>query len=260
MDPRVNSSGSGSSLVLLHANGGDHHDFDAVASPLEASGWRVTTIDWPGHGDSPRCQPETAVGFADLLPALLDQLGGRHVLLGNSVGGFAALHTAAHRPDKVAGLVLVSPGGFTPRWIGTTLACRLIGSGAVAPYAYRRLPRVYLRDRNLWVTQAIERAGNASRSTERVEVYGRVWRSFTDPSHDARPLAATVRCPTVLAWGTRDPILPWQLDGRRARAAFPDAETVTFAGAGHQPFIERPEEFLERLTPFLSRLHSDANR
>ena len=79
------SHGSGPSLVLLHANGGDHRDFAAVIPGLVASGWRVTTVDWPGHGRSPRSEPETAVGFGELLARILDDLGGEHVLLGLSL-------------------------------------------------------------------------------------------------------------------------------------------------------------------------------
>lgn len=248
--------GAGPSLVLLHANGGDRRDFAAIAPRLSESGWRVTSADWPGHGRSPRSIPETAVGFGHRLIEFLEGLGGRHVLLGNSVGGFAALLAAAHAPDLVAGLMLVSPGGFTPSWPGTNLACRIIGSAAVAPGAYRTLPRLYLRDRNPEVDAAIRRADEASRSAENVEVYSSVWRSFADPEHDGRALAAGVRCPTLLGWGTRDPILPWLIDGRRARKALPEAEIVTFDGAGHQPFIERPLEFVDRTMPFLSRLRT----
>ena len=71
-----------------------------------------------------------------------------------------------------------------------------------------------------------------------------------------RRTGAAVRCPTLLTWGTRDPVLPWHLDGRRARAALPHAQTVTLQGAGHQPFIERPAEFLSRTAPFLAALHT----
>lgn len=255
-DIHTESTGTGPSLVLLHANGGDRRDFAAITPGLVRSGWRVTTLDWPGHGQSPRSAPETAWGFGDLLADVLDGLGGRHVLLGNSVGGFAALRAAAHAPDLVSGLLLVSPGGFTPHWPATTLACRAIASAAVAPRAYRTLPRLYLRGRSPAVSAAIERAREASRSPAGVAVYSSLWRSFADPEHDARSLAAGVRCPALLAWGTRDPILPWRIDGRRARAALPDAEVVSFDGAGHQPYIERPGEFLDRTESFLSRLRA----
>ena len=248
--------GSGPSLVLLHANGGDHRDFAAIAPRLAESGWRVTSLDWPGHGRSPRTGSETAVGFGTLLVDVLEGIGGRHVLLGNSVGGFAALHAAAQAPDLVGGLVLVSPGGFTPRWPGMAAVCRTISSPVVAPRAYRTLPRLYLRDRNPAVSAAIARAEKASRSADSAEVFASLWRSFADLDHDARPLADGVCCPVLLAWGTRDPILPWRIDGRRARAALTDAEIVTFEGAGHQPFIERPEEFLDRTASFLSRLRT----
>lgn len=87
-DLHLTSTGDGPSLVLLHANGGDHRDFESVVGDLAKSGWRVTTVDWPGHGSSPRHDPESAVGFGVLLGRLLDSLGGTHVLLGNSVGGF----------------------------------------------------------------------------------------------------------------------------------------------------------------------------
>lgn len=256
----IDSQGSGPSLVLLHANGGDHRDFAAVVPGLVDSGWRVTTLDWPGHGRTPRRCPETAVGFGELLAQTLDDLGGEHVLLGNSVGGFAALYAAAHRPDRVAAQILVSPGGFSPRWIGTTLACRAFGSRRMAPAVYRNLPRLYLRDRNPYVRAAIERADEASRSPERAEVYASLWRSFTDPDHDGRTLAGAVRCPTLLVWGTRDPVIPWQLDGRRAHTALPHAQTVTFRGAGHQPFIERPDEFLAATAPFLAGLQASVSR
>jgi pimeloyl-ACP methyl ester carboxylesterase len=248
--------GGGPSLVLLHANGGDRRDFGAIAPRLAEAGWQVTSLDWPGHGLSARSAPETAVGFGDHLIDVLEGLGGRHVLLGNSVGGFAALRAAAHAPDLVGGLMLVSPGGFTPRWLGTTLACRLVGSAVVAPRAYRTLPRLYLRDSGPEVSAAIARATQASRSAPNAQVYANVWRSFADPEHDGRALAEGVQCPVLLGWGTRDPILPWLIDGRRARAALPDAEVVTFAGAGHQPFIERPAEFLDRTAAFLSRLRT----
>jgi pimeloyl-ACP methyl ester carboxylesterase len=111
----VHVSGRGPAVVLLHANGGSHHDFDAVVGTISRHA-TVFAVDWPGHGDSASAPAPTACGFADLLPGVLDHLGaGPYTLIGNSVGGFAALRTAARRPDLVDRLVLVDPGGFTPR-------------------------------------------------------------------------------------------------------------------------------------------------
>jgi alpha-beta hydrolase superfamily lysophospholipase len=43
--------GEGPPVVLLHATLHEHRDFDAVAGPLAAAGYRVLAVDWPGHGN-----------------------------------------------------------------------------------------------------------------------------------------------------------------------------------------------------------------
>ena len=143
----VHSAGSGPPVVLLHANGGSHHDFDALIESL-AMHASVYAVDWPGHGDSGTGAEPGACAFADLLPPILEGLGrGPYTLVGNSVGGFAAIRTAARHPHLVRNLVLVNPGGFTPRWPTTFIACRLFGWERFAPIAMRLLPRLYLRRR-----------------------------------------------------------------------------------------------------------------
>jgi pimeloyl-ACP methyl ester carboxylesterase len=115
-DVAVHVGGAGSSIVLLHANGGSHQDFDAVIDTLSTNA-KVFAVDWPGHGESDGSQAPGACAFADLLPSLLENLNeGPYTLIGNSVGGFAAIKTAAERPDLVNQIVVVNPGGFTPRW------------------------------------------------------------------------------------------------------------------------------------------------
>ncbi|MEI6701811.1 MAG: alpha/beta fold hydrolase, partial [Actinomycetota bacterium] len=143
----VHRSGGGPALVLLHANGGDANDFKAIVDHLEHN-HTVFGVDWPGWGESEASEEPTALGYAELLPRILDQLpGGPFTLLGNSVGGFAAIRTAADRPDLVQSLVLIDPGGFTPNWFGTRLACLLIGSSPLAPWMMRVLPHFYLHRR-----------------------------------------------------------------------------------------------------------------
>jgi pimeloyl-ACP methyl ester carboxylesterase len=248
----VHTAGDGPAIVLLHANGGSHRDFDAVVGHM-AQGHLVHAVDWPGHGDSDPVADPTAREFAALLTDLLGALpGGPFLLVGNSVGGFAAIDAAAARPDLVRGLILVSPGGFTPRWPMTVAACRAIASGPVTPRAMRLLPRLYLRRRNEHVAAILDRARLGAQDPAAIATYASLWRSFTDPLHDAGVPAASIAAPTLLAWGRQDPVLLWHLDGRRARAAFPDATVASFA-CGHQPFAELPEQFLAKMEEFERR-------
>src|SRR6476660_4811509 len=106
--------GVGPPIVLLHATLHDHHDYDAVVDPL-ARHHRVLAVDWPHHGDATASgPPPDALACADALADLVDALDLRGmVLVGNSVGGFAATRLVLDRPEAVAGLVLVNTGGLS---------------------------------------------------------------------------------------------------------------------------------------------------
>ncbi len=109
--------GSGPTVLLLHATLHDGHDFDPIIDTL-ARRYRTVAVDWPGHGDSDPVDAALQPGaplFADVLEDVVDGLGvSRAVLIGNSVGGFAAARLAINRPALVAGLILVNSGGFVP--------------------------------------------------------------------------------------------------------------------------------------------------
>lgn len=129
--------GSGPTVLLLHATLHDRHDFDPILETL-ARRYRTIAVDWPGHGDSDpvdATMEPSAPLFADVLEDVVDDLGlTRAVLIGNSVGGFAAARLAINRPESVAGLVLVNTGGFVPLNPLSRTFCRILGT----PAAFRR--------------------------------------------------------------------------------------------------------------------------
>ncbi|MFF7474753.1 alpha/beta fold hydrolase [Streptomyces sp. NPDC008092] len=83
-----------------------------------SSHFRVVLPDQPGFGGSYRPTEADLEGRSitaitvDALFQALDSLGidGFH-LLGNSLGGAAAIAMAQQRPERVTGLVLMAPGG-----------------------------------------------------------------------------------------------------------------------------------------------------
>jgi pimeloyl-ACP methyl ester carboxylesterase len=99
-------------LVLLHKLGGWVADWRFVA-PALAQGRRVIAFDLPGHGDSrwqgPPPYIQSLGETAALLVGAFDELGIAQVdLIGNSLGGCAAVPLAAFWPERVRHLVLVS--------------------------------------------------------------------------------------------------------------------------------------------------------
>lgn len=257
---RVAMRGEGAPVVLLHANPGDGRDYAAVV-PALAGRFRTYTVDWPGYGGSP-APPEpaaaTAMAFAGILPDILAGLGLRRAaLIGNSVGGYAAARLAITDPDAVSALVLVNSGGFTRQTALTRAVIRLKGTETATRSLAGRLSRLYLRGRTPVVREMLARDAARRSDEASVAVEAAIWRSFTDADHDLRERAARITAPTLLVWGTRDPLLG--RDGGSARRAMPRA-TWHPLPTGHAPFAEDPEAFLTAVLPFLARAHPQAPR
>src|SRR5215468_10075683 len=106
-------SGAGAPIVCLHAIGHGAGDFSRLRTRLGRR-QRVIALDWPGQGRSGSdSAPPSAVRYAELLAGLLDTLGlERAVLIGNSIGGAAAIRYAATHPGRVRGLVIENAGGL----------------------------------------------------------------------------------------------------------------------------------------------------
>src|SRR6185436_13106650 len=100
-------------VVCLHAIGHGASDFAGVRAHLEDR-HRVLAIDWPNHGASADDATAPSVArYSAVLSGFLDRLGlDRPVLLGNSIGGAAAIRYAATHPERVRALVLENPGGL----------------------------------------------------------------------------------------------------------------------------------------------------
>jgi pimeloyl-ACP methyl ester carboxylesterase len=254
------SRGEGPPLLLLHANGLDRHAFDPVV-PALARAHRVVAIDWPGMGDSPTpAEPRatTAALLADVLEDVVAALdGGPPVLVGNSVGGFAATRLAARHPERVRALVLVDPGGFAAIDLAARVFCALKGNEAVTRAVERPFAAYYLARRTPAVRDILARVAVAHRDPAKVAVNAAIWRSFREPASDLRAEAPLVRCPTLLVWGRRDPIIRAHVEGRTAAALVPRAQLVEL-DTGHCPFAEDPDAFLAAVEPFLATLPASA--
>ena len=104
-------------VVFVHGLGGRAEQWAAL---LEAAGpaLRAVAFDLPGHGLSDRAAngdysiPATATAIG----AVVDALGlRRSILVAHSLGAAAAIEYAASHRQRVAGLLLVDPGGDQTR-------------------------------------------------------------------------------------------------------------------------------------------------
>jgi pimeloyl-ACP methyl ester carboxylesterase len=100
-------------LVCLHAIGHGSGDFEAMAEAMR-SRYRIVAPDWPGQGRSgPAAWAPGVQAYACLLQNFADALElPRFALVGNSVGGGAALRYAARHPQRVRAVVVANPAGL----------------------------------------------------------------------------------------------------------------------------------------------------
>jgi pimeloyl-ACP methyl ester carboxylesterase len=105
--------GEGTRVVLLHGLTATRRYVVMGSRALERAGHRVIAYDARGHGrSSPAPEPEeyTYPDLAEDLVAVLDDRGiDRAVLAGASMGAHTLLWLGLHAPERVAGLVVITP-------------------------------------------------------------------------------------------------------------------------------------------------------
>jgi pimeloyl-ACP methyl ester carboxylesterase len=110
-------AGEGIPVVLLHGLTATRRYVVHGSRALERSSHRVIAYDARGHGESSPAPEPVAYGYellAEDLEAVLDELEvERAVLAGASMGAHTALRLALTRPERVAGLALITPS-FDP--------------------------------------------------------------------------------------------------------------------------------------------------
>jgi pimeloyl-ACP methyl ester carboxylesterase len=115
------ADGDGTAVVLLHGLTASRRYVVMGSRSLERSGHRVIAYDARGHGESWPAGDRGAYGYVDLvadLEAVLDGFGlSSAVLAGASMGAHTILRLALLRPERVRGLVVITPG-YDPAEVG----------------------------------------------------------------------------------------------------------------------------------------------
>jgi pimeloyl-ACP methyl ester carboxylesterase len=256
----------GPPVVLLHGGGQTRHAWDGTARLLGAKGWRATTVDLRGHGDS----DWSATGdyglddFAADVRAVAAAQARPPALIGASLGGLSSLVAIADAPDPDAvasGLVLVD---VAPRLetVGITrIADFMLGhldgfasldevADAVAAYNPHR-PRptdlsglrknVRLRDDGRWYWHWDPQFLQGGRTDEP--------RSFTNEDR-LEAAARALRLPTLLVRGRQSDVLSEE-GARRLLTLTPHARYVDVGDAGHMVAGDRNDVFNDAVVAFL---------
>jgi pimeloyl-ACP methyl ester carboxylesterase len=231
-------------VVLGHGAGGNHAIwYQQVVAFAPHS--RVVTWDQRGFGNSTNrhelASPEAAT--RDLL-AILDHLGvERAHVVGQSMGGWAAMGLAIAHPERVQSLVLAD-----------TLAGIAIDGWWNAAAAIA--PRVGAFNHPALADDF------CVQHPERAHLYLEIGGLRRDPLADQTPLMlqlaktsyadeqlAALTVPALFIVGSEDEIFP-PATVAAAAARVPGSRVETIEGAGHSPYFEQPDAWNSLVTGF----------
>ncbi|WP_039794783.1 4,5:9,10-diseco-3-hydroxy-5,9,17-trioxoandrosta-1(10),2-diene-4-oate hydrolase [Nocardia araoensis] len=256
--------GAGPTIVLLHGGGPGASSWSNFARniPVLAEHFHVIAVDQPGYGrsDKPTEHPQYFVHSASALKDLLDHLEitSRVHLLGNSLGGGAAVRFALDYPDRAGKLILMGPGGLSTNLFAPdpTEGVKLLSKFNFEPTRenLEAFLRIMVFDQSLITEELIEERFASASTPEALAATRAMGKSFASADFEKGMLwrdAYKLRQPVLLIWGREDRVNP--LDGALvATKVIPRAQLHVFGGCGHWAQLEKFHEFNRLAIDFLA--------
>jgi 3-oxoadipate enol-lactonase len=224
-------------VVLLHAFPLDERMWEPQLESLRD--YEVATPRLYGRGAS----------LDDWAASLLEEEDGELVLVGASLGGYAALAMTKRAPERVRALALVgarAEADSPERRAGRAETISLIEGGGAEGLWENQRPKLLLEDAP---EAAVDRVRELvlARGTDELTEAVRALRDRADNSETF----ASFEGPSFVAVGEADPFFPpEEAESLSARARH--GRLRVFAGARHLPSLEQPDEFNAALANFLA--------
>ena len=257
----IRKRGTGPVIFLIHGSFASLHTWNAWEQQLSLSNTSIS-LDLPGHGlsgPSPT-QSYTTDDYENLIIELANVMKiDTFSIAGNSMGGNVAWKVALHNPDRVRKLILVDAAGFErysnghraeQPFIFTLLQSKLTSSllikitpkfifkmnlkqvyGDVSKIGEEDVTRFY---------RLMLREGNRLATVQRLR----------HPGRDLQDSIQFIKTPTLILWGENDKWIP-VAKAEKFHQAIANSVLRTFAGAGHIPMEEIPDETVKTVLNFL---------
>jgi len=253
-------------FILLHGFGASLFSWHEVTAPLAEYG-TVIAYDRPGFGLTERPMewdgesPYSQDSQVELVVGLMDALDVEQaILVGNSAGGTIAMLTALKYPQRVQSLILVDPavyaGGGAPAWVRPLLGTPQMGH--IGPLIARQLQsqgvefiKTAWHDPSKITPEILE----GYQKPLQVENWDKALWELTLASNESKlaDRLTEFNMPVLVITGDDDRIVPTEQSVRLADE-IPNAELVVIPQCGHLPHEERPNEFMQAVTNFLSEM------
>jgi pimeloyl-ACP methyl ester carboxylesterase len=244
--------------VLIHGYTDNARDWVPLV-PYLSKGLRLVLVDLRGHGQSSK--PEccyTRLDFAYDIKLLMDALGIKKAdIVGHSLGSIITQTFAEYWPERTSHVVLIaSTGGRPPN--APPKAPQFDFAAEI-----RKLKEPIEPDSPFMIAwwdspTPVDPEFIRRQRKDAAGIPLRVWLAVLDqglPDNayiDLQRTLPRLRAPTLLIWGSKDPIMEEPVR-QTLRDALPGAKVKIFEGLGHNPFWEDPRAVAETINTFLAR-------
>lgn len=261
-------------VILLHGLGATSASFLPMQWDL-ARDHHVFAIDFPGFGESDKpIRPLHAPYFAKWVAAWMDAVGiPRAHVIGNSMGGRAAIEMGLRFPDRVDRLVLLAPSlawrryRFAPRLVRfvrpemAALPMRMLHGVVV-----QSLRTMFARPERISLAATYAAADEFTRvfatPRGRIAFFHAAREIYLDDPHGDRGFwdrLPKLSRPSMFVFGEKDRLVPPSFM-KHVQRALPDAEYVMLDDCGHVPQFEMPERTNDLARAFFAESASAANQ
>lgn len=241
--------GEGSQQVLLlHGWGCTTEHFRPIMQAMEKD-YRMTVIDFPGHGKSGRPpEPWGVQDYADCVMDVMDQLGIEKChLIAHSFGGRVSLHLAANSPERVEKMVLTGCAGLKkPQTEGQKKRSQAYQKKKQQLQNLQKLPLIGKLAEN-----AMEKLRKQYGSADYNALDEEMRKTFVKViSEDLAPLLPKIQASTLLIWGEKDQDTPLWM-GQQMEKEMKDAGLVVFENDDHFAYLRQWPRFVQVIKAFL---------
>lgn len=238
--------GSGAEVIFISGLFAGSWIWDRVIEGLPSSGYTISRLTKPLPAIG-RCIDELR---EHIMRFINDEVEGRAVIAGNSLGGLLALDIASHLPDKISGSIISGSPGMGSINLG-------IGRPRMNSKEWlERLSKKLFVNANCISDQETELTYEVF--NDRKLFKNIIHLSKDSNKYDAKTTLSKIKTPVQLIWGDTDyitPLQPW----KDVLRDFPQVNLQVIKNSGHSPMLEKHKEFSQVLEDFLARIHHSAH-
>jgi len=254
---RYADMGNGDTVILLHGYLESLEIWNGFADELSKD-YRVICVDLPGHGRSGiYSTTESMAIMADAVKHVLDVLGvGRTVVIGHSMGGYAALAFEDYYPETTIGFGLFHAHALADtgeKKENRDREITLVRAGKKKQIIDVNIPKAFAADNQEKFAGKIEWARQIAMATPDEGIIHALEGMKARP--DRREVMRNSTDPLLIIAGKKDNYIPFEVYEQHFTLS-PRTETIILENSGHMGFIEEKEKSLGGIRHFLERIYS----